>query len=188
VDRAPETPPSQPCSDLAVPVTEVDHSQGPPDAAVILVEYGDYECPFCLNAAPIVRELRQRLGDRLRVVFRHFPQNSVHPHAGVAAQAAEAAAVQGKFWEMHDALFAHQKELGEVDLTHLALNLGLEVYRFGTDLDRQSSLRRIRSDVAGALKSGVKSTPTFFINGCRYSGKHELEPMLAAIESAAAGN
>src|SRR5690242_1147921 len=110
---------------LADPVTERDHALGSPAAPITIVEYGDYECPDCLNAVPIVLELRRRLGDELRFVFRHFPQNSIHPHASAAAEAAEAAAEQGKFWEMHQALFVHQSQLAEVDFGHLALTLGL---------------------------------------------------------------
>src|ERR1043165_6240505 len=107
--------------DLAVPVADKEHILGPIDAPITLVEYGDYECPDCLNAEPVVAKLRARLGARLRLVFRHFPQSSIHPRASAAAAAAEAAGVQGKFWQMHAALFAHQKELANLDLTHLAL-------------------------------------------------------------------
>src|SRR3954451_14588130 len=115
---------------LAVPVHDKDHSLGPAEAPITIVEYGDYECPDCLNAVPIIREVRQRLGDRLRFVFRHFPRSSIHPHASMAAEAAEAAAEQGKFWGMHEALFQHQSKLAEIDPAHLALNLGIEVYQF----------------------------------------------------------
>src|SRR4051812_27258694 len=114
-------------ADLDVPVSVTDHSLGPVDAPVTLVEYGDYECPDCFNAEPVVAEIRQRLGNKLRYVFRHFPRSSVHPRASVAAAAAEAAAGQRKFWEMHAALFRHQRELADLDLVHLALQLGLEV-------------------------------------------------------------
>ena len=151
---------------------------------MILLEYGDYECPDCLNAWPIVKEVRRRLGDRVALVFRHFPQSSIHPHASAAAQAAEAAAAQGKFWEMHDLLFTHQKELGSLDLTHLALQLGLEVYRFQTDLEREASARRIRVDFSSGSESGVRGTPTFFMNGCRYKGRVEADALAAAIEKA----
>ena len=101
---------------LAVPVSDKDHAQGPPDAAVTLVEYGDYECPYCGNAYPVIKRLQQEMGPRLRFVFRNFPLNTVHAHAGVAAQAAEAAAAQGKFWEMHDLLYEHQKDLADADM------------------------------------------------------------------------
>src|SRR2546422_3831296 len=104
---------------LADPVTDGDHSLGPSTAPITIVEYGDYECPDCLNAVPIIEQVRQALGDRLRFVFRHFPRNSIHPHASVAAEAAEAAGEQGKFWEMHKALFEHQKDLADVDFAHL---------------------------------------------------------------------
>ena len=175
---------AQGCTDLAVPVSDQDHIQGAPGAAAVLVEYGDYECPYCLNAWPVMQEVRKHLGDRVAVVFRHFPQSSVHPHASVAAQAAEAAAAQGKFWEMHDLLFKNQQQLGEIDFTHLALQLGLEVYRFETDMERKTTLRRIRDDYSSALRSGVQGTPTFFINGCRYRGKLDVESLASAIEGA----
>src|SRR6476660_6371323 len=119
-----------PDTSLTDPVTPKDHSIGPADAQITIVECGDYECPDCLNAVPIIAEVRRALGDRLRFVFRHFPRSSIHPHASAAAEAAEAAADQGKFWEMHEALFRHQKELGEIDFSHLALTLGMEIYRF----------------------------------------------------------
>src|SRR5437899_5411329 len=109
---------------LADPIIPRDHSLGPVDAPVTLVEYGDYECPDCFNAEPVVAEIRARLGDKLRYVFRHFPRSSIHPRASVAAAAAEAAGRQGKFWDMHQALFRHQRELADLDLVHLALRLG----------------------------------------------------------------
>jgi protein-disulfide isomerase len=174
---------SKNCPDLAVPVSARDHIQGSVSAPVTLVEYGDYECPDCLNAWPVVQELQRALGDRLAFVFRHFPMSSVHPHASYAAQAAEAAASQGKFWEMHDQLFANQKELTSLDLTHLALTMGMEVYRFETALEADGNLRRIREDSLSATESGVKGTPTFFINGCRYRGKIDATSLLAEIQS-----
>lgn len=170
---------------LAVPVTEVDHAQGPSDAPVTLVEYGDYECPHCGNAYPIVKQLRRHMGDRLRFVFRNFPQNTIHTHASVAAQAAEAAASQGKFWDMHDMLFEHQQELAEADLVQYALKIGLEVYHFEADLSSERYARRVREDFRGGLRSGVNGTPTFFINDLRYDGERAFEPMLAALESQA---
>jgi protein-disulfide isomerase len=172
---------------LAEPVDEKDHVLGSADAPVTLVEYGDYECPGCLNSQPIVAELRRRHGDQLRFVFRHFPRSSVHPHASAAASAAEAAGEQGKFWEMHETLFKHQKEFGEIDLSHLALRLGLEIYKFESSLGRDMSHRRIDSDYASGLRSGVKGTPTFFINGFRYQGKIDVDSLTAAIEKAAQG-
>ena len=178
-----EKPATQSCADLTVPVSERDHVQGPLSAPAVLVEYGDYECPYCLNAWPVVKEVRRTLGDRLAFVFRHYPQSSIHPKASAAAQAAEAAASQDRFWEMHDLLFAHQQELESLDLTHLALRLGLEVYRFQADLERDSHLRRIREDFAGGTRSGVKGTPTFFINGCRYRGPIDVPSLTRALET-----
>ena len=147
--------------DLDPPVSPRDHLQGPADAPVVLVEYGDYECPDCLNAWPIVKELR-KIGDKLAFVFRHNPQNSIHPHASAAAQAAEAAASQGKFWEMHDHLFGHQKDLDNFDPTHVALSLGLEVYRFQAELELPSHLKRIADDLASAARSGARDADVFY--------------------------
>lgn len=178
---------SQPaCDDLAAAVSDRDHVKGTLPAPLVLVEYGDYECPYCLNAWPIAKELKQHFGARLAFVFRHFPQGTIHPHAAAAARAAEAAGEQGKFWPMHDLLFSHQQDLGEIDFTHLALRLGLEVYRFESNLELESHLRKIRDDFAGGIRSGVSGTPTFFINGCRYSGAVDLPSMTDAIESALA--
>jgi protein-disulfide isomerase len=171
------------CSDLTMPVAERDHVQGSRSAPVVLVEYGDYECPDCLNAWPVVQGVRDALGDRVAIVFRHFPQSSIHPNASFAAQAAEAAAAQGKFWEMHDRLFRNRKELGSLDLTHVALQLGLEIYRFDTTLELTSTLRHIREDVDSAQASGVKGTPTFFINGCRYRGTVDVKSLVSEIKS-----
>ena len=171
-------------SDLALPVSNRDHSTGPADAPITLVEYGDYECPDCLNAQPILAELRRQIGDRLRIVFRHFPLSSVHHRASAAAVAAEAAAAQGKFWEMHESLFKHQNELADTDLTHLALRLGLELYRFQRDSESDAYARRIRDDYEGGVQSGVKGTPTFFINDRRYRGAKDVPSLLAAINAA----
>ena len=167
--------------DLLIPVSDGDHSLGPADAPVTLVEYGDYECPDCLNSEPIFRQLREHFGDKLRVIFRHFPQNSVHSHASAAAQAAEAAGVQGKFWEMHHALFEHQKELAEIDFTHLALRLGMDPYKFERDSEARVFPRKVRDDHEGGIQSGVKGTPTFFINGHRHVGKKDFATLMAVI-------
>jgi formate-nitrite transporter family protein len=169
---------------LADPVTDQDHALGPADAPVTIVEYGDYECPDCLNAVPMVQEIRRALGNRLRFVFRHFPQNSVHPHASVAAEAAEAAADQGKFWEMHQALFKHQKELSDIDLSHLALTLGMEIYKFDNSRSNELHRRKIVADHDSGLRSGVNRTPTFFVNGLRYDGPLDAKSIIALAESA----
>ncbi|MEO6434952.1 MAG: thioredoxin domain-containing protein [Tepidisphaeraceae bacterium] len=178
---------------LAIPVTERDHAQGPADAPVTLVEYGDYECPYCGKVYPIVKEIQKRMagqGGRLRFVFRNFPLNTIHEHAGVAAQAAEIAGGQGgpdKFWAMHDLLYEHQDELAEADVTQYALKIGLEIYKFEANLASGKYAARVREDFRGGVRSGVNGTPTFFINDLRYNGPHALEPMLEALEKAAAG-
>jgi protein-disulfide isomerase len=169
---------------LAIPVSERDHARGEPDAPVTLVQYGDYECPDCAAAFPIVARLRETLNARLRFVFRNFPQNSIHPHASVAAQAAEAAGAQGKFWAMHDLLYAHQATLADHTMDEFALKLGLEINKFKADLSSERFARRVREDSEGGQRSGVKGTPTLFINGMRYRGEVAYAPMLAAIESA----
>jgi protein-disulfide isomerase len=178
-------PPDNTAPDLDPPVTDTDHAAGPADAPVTLVEYGDYECPSCLNAEPVVRQLRDHFGPRLRYVFRHFPQNSVHPSAYAAAQAAEAAGAQGQFWSMHALLFAHQHDLGDVDFDHLALSLGLEIYRYQSDRARELYVRRVADHLASGQRSGVRGTPTFFINGARYAGPINPDALARAIESAA---
>ncbi len=172
---------------LTQPVTEKDHAQGPPDAPVTLVEYGDYECPYCGRAYPIVKRLQTEFGDRLRFVFRNFPLNTIHEHAGVAAQAAEAAASQGKFWDMHDLLYEHQDDLADADLVRYALKLGLEVYKFEAELSGEVHARHVRDDFRSGIRSGVNGTPTFFINGTRYNGPLEYDALKQAVEEAAAG-
>ncbi|HET6251607.1 MAG TPA: DsbA family protein [Tepidisphaeraceae bacterium] len=166
---------------LSIPVSDRDHIRGKPDAPFTLLEYGDYECDYCGRAYPVVRALREHFGDQLRFVFRNFPHASIHPHASVAAQAAEAAGSQGKFWEMHDLLFEHQTDLDTGDLTHYALQIGLEVYHFQSDLQSERFARRVEADHQGGVENGVHKTPTFFINGVYYGGPMELNAMIAAI-------
>ena len=180
-------PPCPPGARLDVPVSDKDHRRGPASAAVVLVEYGDYECPDCINAEPVVTDVRRRMGDRLAVVFRHFPRNSIHPHASAAAAAAEAAGAQGRYWDMHALLLSRRQDLADADLTSLALRLGLEVYKFEADMEDARLRNRVREDAVGGERSGVRGTPTFFINGCRYDGPPEVGPLLAALEAAAAG-
>jgi protein-disulfide isomerase len=169
---------------LTIPVTEKDHAQGPADAPVTLVEYGDYECPYCGRAYPIVKQLQAEFGDKLRFVFRNFPLNTIHEHAGVAAQAAESANSQGKFWEMHDLLYEHQDDLDSADLTRYALKLGLEVYKFEAEMSGEVHAKRIRDDFRGGIRSGVNGTPTFFINGVRYNGPLEYDALKQALGDA----
>jgi protein-disulfide isomerase len=174
---------TQRIDELAVPVTSQDHAQGSPDAPLTLLEYGDYECPDCRNALPIVRQLAEEFGPRLRVVFRNFPVVTIHQHASVAAQAAEAAAAQGKFWEMHSKLYSHQQDLATADLSHYALQLGLEIYRFQSDMATEVFAHRVRQDYDGGVRSGVKGTPTFFINGRRYRGPIEYDAMKKVLDA-----
>ena len=155
---------------LAAPVTEEDHCYGPADAPLTLVEYGDYECPGCMQTYPAVERLLKDKGDRLRFVFRHFPLTSVHPHAAVAAQAAEAAGAQGKFWQMHRLLYDRHDGLKLDDLDHMALTLGLEVYRFQSDLTSRRWAAKVQRQAEGGEASGVTGTPTFFLNGRRVKG------------------
>jgi protein-disulfide isomerase len=171
-------------SQLTLPVGEGDHAQGPATAPVTLVEYGDYECPYCGAAYPIVKQIQRRLGDRLRFVFRNFPIATAHPHAEHAAEAAEAAGVQGRYWEMHDARYEHQRTLDDRQLVEYAVALGLDVERWVSDMETQAYLERVRADFMSGVRSGVNGTPTFFINGRRHDGPHDLETLLAAIEAA----
>jgi protein-disulfide isomerase len=180
-----QEPASHDAPRLAVPVNEKDHAQGPADAPVTLVEYGDYECPYCGNAYPIVKRIQKEMGPRLRFVFRNFPLNTIHAHAGIAAQAAEAAAAQGKFWEMHDLLYEHQQDLEAGDMVRYALKLGLEIYRFESDLSGEVFAKRVSDDFRGGVRSGVNGTPTFFINGVRYNGPHDYDSLKAALDQAA---
>jgi protein-disulfide isomerase len=147
-----------------------DHIEGPDDAPITLVEYGDYECPYCRMAYPIVKSAQRELSSQLRFVFRNFPLAEIHPHARHAAQAAEAAAAQGKFWEMHDMLFEHQHALEDADLVRYAEMLGLDTGRVSRALKEGTYAKRVREDFRSGVRSGVNGTPTFFVNGERYDG------------------
>jgi len=164
--------------------SELDHVRGPDSAPVTLVEYGDYECPYCGRAEVVIRELLDSFGDELRYVWRHLPLNDVHPHAQMAAEAAEAAGSQGRFWEMHDRLLADQDELAPTDLTRHAEELGLDTERFWDELRTREHASRVDRDVASADASGVAGTPTFFINGRRHSGAYDLATLTAAVKAA----
>jgi Na+/H+ antiporter NhaA len=171
--------------DLAVEVDpEYDHIRGPDDAPVTLLEYGDFECPYCGQAERAIRELLASHGDDVRYVWRHLPLNDVHPSAQLASEAAEAAAAQGKFWEMYDILLAHQGELTPRDLARYAAQLGLDVDRFRDDLRRREYASRVSEDVASADESGVSGTPTFFINGRRHYGVYDLDTLTEAVGAA----
>lgn len=173
-------------AELALPVSDDrDHIQGPADAPVTLVEYGDYECPYCGAAYPIIKEVQSRMGDRLRFVFRNFPISTSHPHAEQAAEAAEAAASQGKFWEMHDLLYENQEHLDDADLHRYADQLGLDVGVFDEELAEHVHAERVREDFMSGVRSGVNGTPTFYINGARHDGGYQLDELLAALEDSA---
>ena len=169
---------------LEMPVGERDHVQGPASAPVTLVEYGDYECPYCRAAMPIVEELQQILGDQLRYVFRHFPLTALHPHAQHAAEAAEAAAAQGRFSEMHTALFEHQEALEDDHLVQYAADLDLDGARIRRELGAHSYAGRVREDFESGLRSGVRGTPTFYLDDVRYDGLVGVRQILTAIQRA----
>jgi protein-disulfide isomerase len=170
---------------LTPAVTARDHIQGAMDAEVVLVEYGDYQCPYCGAAYPIVKQLQKRMKDKMSFVFRNFPLASAHPHAEHAAEAAEAAAGQGKFWEMHDVLYENQEALEDENLLKYATAVGLDLRRFKRDLTEQVYAPRVREDFRTGVRSGVNGTPSFFINGERYNGPYDFKSLLAAIASVA---
>jgi protein-disulfide isomerase len=174
-------------TDLAVPVDpDRDHIRGPHENALVtLVEYGDFECPYCGQAEPAVRSLIQEHGE-LRFVFRHLPLTDVHAHAQLAAEASEAAATQGKFWEMHDMLMDHQGALNAPALARYAGELGLDVARFTGDLRKHAGAYRVAEDVDSADLATVSGTPTFFINGNRYYGAFDLAALKEAVHAAKA--
>ena len=169
---------------LTPPVGERDHVAGPATAPLTLVEYGDFECPSCRKAWPMVKELQRRLGKNLRFVFRHFPLTKLHPNAARAAEAAEGAAAQGAFWQMHDRLFERQFALDDENLLEYATDLGLDADRVRGELDAGTYRTKMKEDVLSGLKSRVNGTPTFFINGERYDGSYDLESLLAALQDA----
>ncbi len=166
---------------LAVPVGKHDHIQGPEDAPLTLLEYGDFECPFCGQAHPSVKAVQQTLGANLRFVFRHFPLTNVHAHAEHAAEAAEAAAAQGQFWEMHDLLYENQDALEDEDLAEYAAELGLDARRVINEIETGAHRPRIRQDFTGGVRSGVNGTPCFFINDIRHDGSYDPETLLAVL-------
>jgi protein-disulfide isomerase len=173
-------------SQLTPPASASDHAEGPEDAPVTLVEYGDYECPYCGMAQPVVKRAQRELGSQLRFVFRNFPLAEAHPHARTAAEAAEAAGAQGKFWEMHDTLFEHQDALAVEDLIGYAKSLGLDVEQFSRDLEAGTYGKRVRDDFRSGVRSGVNGTPTFFFNGERYDGSWaNQESFIRALHDAA---
>jgi protein-disulfide isomerase len=170
---------------LTLAVGERDHIQGVMGAPVTLVEYGDYQCPHCGRAFPIVQSLQKRMGAKLRFVFRNFPLNNAHPNAEDAAEAAESAAVEGKFWEMHDELFKNQGELEVDNILVYAKRLKLNVKRVESELESGLHRPRVKQDFESGIRSGVNGTPTFFIDGVRFDGDWESSELLEALQAAA---
>jgi protein-disulfide isomerase len=168
---------------LTPPLDASDHVAGPPEAELVLVMYGDFQCPYCAAAQSIVRRVRERLDGRLRFVFRHLPLHEVHPDAQRAAEAAEAAAAQGAFWEMHDALYASGGRLGEADLVALAGRLGLDADRVRAELAGGVHAPRVARDADAARAAGLTATPVFFANGERHTGAFDARSLVEALGS-----
>ena len=175
-------PPTNPFT-LAAPVTHIDHVLGPPSARVTLVEYGDFECPSCGQAHHAVKILLKHFGDRLRFVFRHFPLVDVHPHAELAAEAAEAAAAQRKFWPMHDLLFERQLHLKPKQLRQYASELELDLERYDYEMGDHVYLQRVKEHMAGGAASGIRATPAFFVNGAIHDVSFGIERLKHTIEA-----
>jgi protein-disulfide isomerase len=170
---------------LTPPISDRDHVIGPPDAPVTLVEYGDYECPYCGMAHPIVASILQQMGDTLRFAYRHFPLTRLHPHAEHAAEMAEAADDRGKFWPMHNLLFQNQHALEDEDLITYAARVGINSELAASALRSHVFAERVREDFMSGVRSGVNGTPTFFINGIRYDGPWDEPTLLEALQAAA---
>ena len=170
-------------------ITESDHVLGPADAPVTLIEYGDFECPYCGAAYPVLKRVKQRLGDRLRFVFRHFPLADVHPHAGHAAEAAESVSAQrglDAFWAMHDLIFEHQRRLDDRSLVGYAEQAGADPAVVAADLEAARYREVVQESFRGGARSGVNGTPTLFIDGIRYDGPRDEATLVAALELVAA--
>jgi len=165
----------------ALPLPDRDHTQGPSNAPITLLEYGDYECPYCGEAYAVVKAIQKRLGNRLCFAFRNFPLVNSHPHAQHAAEAAEAAGAQGRFWEMHDILYENQDALEDEDLDEYASIVGLDAERLLKEMRAGAHTARVRQDFRSGARLGVNGTPSFFINGVRYDGSYDVEDLLAAL-------
>jgi protein-disulfide isomerase len=166
---------------LSVAVSKSDHAQGPENAPVTLVEYGDYQCPYCADMNSAIKAIAKAMGSQLRFVFRHMPLLEMHPYSQHAAEAAEAAGAQGKFWEMHDAILERQSELGSDLLHQLAVKIKLDLQQFSGDVETRRYRPRVKRDFMGGMRSGVAGTPTFFINGKRYEGALDHASLLSAV-------
>jgi protein-disulfide isomerase len=165
---------------LTVPVSGRDHILGSSTATRTLLEYGDYECPFCAAAHPVVKQLLGSVGDEIKFAYRHFPLTQIHPRAELAAEAAEAAGSQGSFWEMHEVLF-ESRRLGPRDILGHASALDLDVERLASELEAHAHQPRVREDFLSGVRSGVNGTPTFFVNGIRHNGSWDPESLLSAL-------
>jgi protein-disulfide isomerase len=161
---------------LSIPVGPDDHASGPEDAKLTLVEYGDYQCPYCGQAYPIVERLRAQFADSMRFVFRNLPLADVHPHAEAAAETAEAVGLQGKFWEIHDTLFENQRDLSDKSLRRYVEAVGADADEAAEVIAGGGPRERVEADFEGAIRSGANGTPTFFVNGVRYDGSWQYEP------------
>jgi protein-disulfide isomerase len=168
---------------LKVPIASTDHVQGDEKAPITLVEYGDYQCPHCGHAYPIIKQVQRRFGERLRFVYRNFPLNEIHPNAESAAESAEFAAAHARFWEMHDAIFENQQALGLSLFAELAQSLGLSQADLRNALANREYAEKVREDFIGGVRSGVNGTPTFFINGRRHDGPFEFDDLVEAIKA-----
>ena len=169
---------------LSEPVGSEDHVQGPDNAPVTLLEYGDYQCSYCGDLYPVLKDVQKQMGKSLRFVFRNFPITSIHPQAFVAAEAAEAAAGQGKFWQMHDKLYENQFDLSAESIAIYAEQVGLDMERFVREVNDQTYAKRIKHDFQGGVMSGVNGTPSLFINGERYDGDRDVRSIVAALKAA----
>lgn len=173
-------PTSQACL-LSLPINESDHLQGDESAATTLLMYGAYECPNCVEGSRIVRQIQEYFGASLRFAFRHFPRTNVHPHAEAAAEVAEAAGEQNKFWEMHNTLFENHSRLDGDSLISYAVGLRLDMKRFDRAITGRRFIQKVRGDLITGIDSGVTSTPTYFINGVKYLGSGQFETLIEAI-------
>ncbi len=170
---------------LKPPVNKNDHAQGSADAPVTLTEYGDFQCPHCGAAHPMIKKIQQSFGKKLKFVFRHFPLSNVHEYAQIAAVAAEAAGRQNKFWEMHDIIFEHQSDLGDDIWPVFAQKLKLKIPAFEKDMDDPALSEKVESDFESGIRSGVNGTPSFYINGDKYNGDYDFESLSEAISKSA---
>jgi protein-disulfide isomerase len=170
-------------SKLKPPLNSKDHYEGNENASIELVEYGDYQCPHCGHAYPIIKSIQKKLGSKLKFVFRNFPLAEVHPDATHAAIAAETASAQNKFWEMHDIIFENQERLDDTHLVRYAEKIGLDIKKFETDFEKPEFAEKVESDFESGIHSGVNGTPSFFINGQKYNGDWDEEPFLAYLET-----